>query len=125
MLEIAEQVAKLRRNPRNRLRFAFWGTEEAGLVGSTAYVAEQVETGGIEEIEANLNFDMLGSVNFVPFVYDGERRAAAERGAGGLGPDRAAVPAYFGRRRLASDPTPFDGRSDSGPSSRTGSRRAV
>ena len=38
ILEIAEQVAKLKDHPRNRLRFAFWGAEEAGLVGSTAYV---------------------------------------------------------------------------------------
>ena len=41
ILEIAEQIAKLGDRPRNRLRFAFWGAEEAGLVGSTAYVAEQ------------------------------------------------------------------------------------
>jgi Zn-dependent M28 family amino/carboxypeptidase len=34
ILEIAEQVAKLDDKPRNRLRFAFWGAEEAGLVGS-------------------------------------------------------------------------------------------
>ena len=38
ILEIAEQVAKQGTKPRNRMRFAFWGAEEAGLVGSTAYV---------------------------------------------------------------------------------------
>ena len=65
-------MAKLKDHPRNRLRFAFWGAEEAGLVGSTAYVNEQVASGGIEDIEANLNFDMVGSPNFVRFVYDGD-----------------------------------------------------
>ena len=57
------------------MRFAFWGAEEAGLVGSTAYVADQVASGGINDIEANLNFDMLASPNFVRFVYDGDASA--------------------------------------------------
>ena len=94
ILEIAEQVAKLDQKPRNRLRFAFWGAEEAGLVGSTAYVDEQVESGGIDRIEANLNFDMIGSPNYARFVYDGDlsdSRAAAQRRARRLGPDRGAV----------------------------------
>ena len=101
ILEIAEQVAKLEQDPRNRLRFAFWGAEEAGLVGSTAYVADQVANGGIDEIEANLNFDMVGSPNFVRFVYDGDvsdtrrRRRRARR----LGADRAGVPAATSARR--------------------------
>ena len=37
ILEVAEQMAKVK--PRNKVRFAWWGAEEAGLVGSTAYVA--------------------------------------------------------------------------------------
>ena len=45
ILEIAEQIAKLGDRPRNRLRFAFWGAEEA-TVGSTAYVAEQAADSG-------------------------------------------------------------------------------
>jgi len=36
ILETAEQMAKVK--PRNKVRFAWWGAEEAGLVGSTAYV---------------------------------------------------------------------------------------
>jgi Zn-dependent M28 family amino/carboxypeptidase len=72
ILEIAEEIAQLPRDPRNRLRFAFWGAEEAGLVGSTAYVNELVANGQIGQIEANLNFDMVGSPNFVRFVYDGD-----------------------------------------------------
>ena len=117
ILEIAEQVAKLKDKPRNALRFAFWGAEEAGLVGSTAYVNEQVANGGIEDIEANLNFDMLGSPNFVRFVYDGD--------ASSFPPPPGGAPAgsaqieqiflrYFGSQRLATDPTAFDGRSDYG-----------
>src|SRR5262245_21104889 len=37
ILEVALQMAKVK--PFNKLRFAWWGGEESGLVGSTAYVA--------------------------------------------------------------------------------------
>jgi Zn-dependent M28 family amino/carboxypeptidase len=118
ILEIAEQVAKLPQNPRNRLRFAFWGAEEAGLVGSTDYVAEQVANGGIEEIEANLNFDMLGSPNFVRFVYDGDTSDTPPPPGGA--PDGSPqierlFTRYFSSQGLVSDPTAFSGRSDYGP----------
>jgi Zn-dependent M28 family amino/carboxypeptidase len=118
ILEIAEEVAKLKERPDNRLRFAFWGAEEAGLVGSTAYVAEQVQNGGIEDIEANLNFDMIGSPNFVRFVYDGDTSDTAPPPGGapnGSGQIEQLFLRYFARQGLATDPTAFDGRSDYGP----------
>jgi Zn-dependent M28 family amino/carboxypeptidase len=124
LIEIAEQVARLNQNPRNRLRFAFWGAEEAGLVGSTAYVDEQVAISeedpeaGINDIEANLNFDMLGSPNFVRFVYDGDG-SAIPLPPGGAPPGSAQIEQvflrHFGSQGLVSDPTAFDGRSDYGP----------
>ena len=94
LIEIAEQIGKLGLTPENRLRFAFWGAEEAGLVGSTAYVNEQVNEGTIDEIEANLNFDMIGSPNFVRFVYDGDLSDSAPPPGGapdGSGADRGRV----------------------------------
>ena len=117
-LETAEQVAPLKGGPRNRVRFAFWGAEEAGLVGSTAYVAEQAENGGLSEIEANLNFDMVGSPNFVRFVYDGDLSDSEPPPSGA--PDGSAqiedlFVRYFRSRALATAPTAFDGRSDYGP----------
>jgi Zn-dependent M28 family amino/carboxypeptidase len=118
ILEIAEQVAKLKERPDNRLRFAFWGAEESGLVGSTAYVAEQVQNGGIRDIEANLNFDMIGSPNFVRFVYDGDLSHSAPPPGGapnGSGQIEQMFLRYFQRQGLATDPTAFDGRSDYGP----------
>ena len=36
ILETALQMAKVK--PRNKVRFAWWGAEESGLVGSTYYV---------------------------------------------------------------------------------------
>ena len=35
ILEIAEELAELGTKPRQKLRFAFWGAEESGLLGSS------------------------------------------------------------------------------------------
>ncbi len=40
VLEIAEAVAGRDIEPRNKLRFAFWGAEEFGLLGSRHYVGQ-------------------------------------------------------------------------------------
>jgi Zn-dependent M28 family amino/carboxypeptidase len=111
LIETAEEIAKLKRKPRNRLRFAWWGAEEAGLIGSTAYVADQIESGEIDDIYANLNFDMLASPNFVRFVYDGSDEAAP----GGSAQIEDIFLDYFESQGLETTPTPFDGRSDYGP----------
>jgi Zn-dependent M28 family amino/carboxypeptidase len=116
LIEIAEEISELPRNPRNRIRFAFWGAEEAGLVGSTAYVGDLIESNEIDDIEANLNFDMLASPNFVRFVYDGDNSS----GEGDVGPPGSAEIEqvfldYFESVGLPTDPTAFDGRSDYGP----------
>ena len=118
LIEMAEQISRLGLTPKNRLRFAFWGAEEAGLVGSTAYVNEQVANGGISDIEANLNFDMIGSSNFVRFVYDGDLSNSAPPPGGapnGSGQIEGVFARYFSSQGLAHAPTAFDGRSDYGP----------
>jgi len=73
LLEVARLLAE--ESPRARVRFAFWGGEEFGLLGSRAYV-DGLDADGRAEIGAYLNFDMLGSANYVPIVYD-EPGAAA------------------------------------------------
>ena len=67
VLEIALQLAELAAEPRNKVRFAFWGAEEVGLIGSSRYV-QRLEEGEVEEISAYLNLDMTGSPNFVSTV---------------------------------------------------------
>jgi Zn-dependent M28 family amino/carboxypeptidase len=116
LIEMAEEIAELPGAPRNRIRFAWWGAEEAGLIGSTAYVADLIESGEIDDIEANLNFDMLASPNFVRFVYDGDNST----GEGAEGPPGSAEIEqifldHFESEELPTTPTPFDGRSDYGP----------
>jgi Zn-dependent M28 family amino/carboxypeptidase len=71
----------------------------------------------LSKIYANLNFDMLGSPNYVRFVYDGDG-SADPAGLGGP-PGSAQIESvfndYFAAQGLASAPTAFDGRSDYGP----------
>ncbi len=69
ILEVAEQIAKLK--TQNTVRFAWWGAEESGLVGSTNYVngLSQAEK---DRIALYLNFDMIGSPNYIQMVYDSD-----------------------------------------------------
>jgi Zn-dependent M28 family amino/carboxypeptidase len=117
VLELAEEMAELKQEPRNRVRFAWWGAEEAGLIGSTAYV-EGLNGGQLSQLEANLNFDMIGSPNFARFVYDGDLSDSAPPPSGapaGSAQIEDMYLRYFDQRRLATQPTAFDGRSDYGP----------
>jgi len=60
--------------PPGRVRLAFWGAEEAGLIGSRRYVRE-LSPDERQQIAAYLNLDMVGSPNAVPAVYsDGDQR---------------------------------------------------
>ncbi|HYI75309.1 MAG TPA: M28 family peptidase [Gaiellaceae bacterium] len=69
LLETAVQIAKLK--PENTLRFAWWGGEEAGLVGSTAYV-EDLSQAELDRIALYMNYDMIGSPNYIFMVYDAD-----------------------------------------------------
>lgn len=114
LLEIAQQMAKLKAKPRQRVRFAFWGAEESGLLGSAHYV-ESLNDLQLSRIKANLNFDMLGSPNFVRFVYDGNGSAGGPVGPPGSAQIERIFTRYFRARGQATTPTAFDGRSDYGP----------
>ena len=70
VLEIALQMSRLGIEPRNRVRFAFWGTEELVLLGSKHYV-DHLPNDEVRDITAYLNFDMVSSPNFVRNVYEG------------------------------------------------------
>ena len=115
-LETALQIAKLKLQPTQKLRFAFWGAEESGLLGSTYYVAN-LSDNDLTKIYANLNFDMLGSPNYVRFVYDGDGSADPDGVAGppGSAQIEEVFDKYFAGQGLATEPTAFDGRSDYGP----------
>jgi Zn-dependent M28 family amino/carboxypeptidase len=114
ILEIARQIDKLKIKTKNRLRFAFWGAEEFGLIGSRYYVNSLSEKQR-DRVLANLNFDMVGSTNYVRFVYDGDGSTGGPVGPPGSAEIEKIFVKYFKSQGLASDPTPFNGRSDYGP----------
>lgn len=69
VLEAALTVSRTNYQPTKHLRFAWWGAEELGLVGSRYYV-NNLSTANRARISGYLNFDMIGSPNPGYFVYD-------------------------------------------------------
>jgi aminopeptidase S len=69
VLEAALTVARTNYQPTKHLRFAWWGAEERGLVGSRYYV-NNLSSANRARISGYLNFDMIGSPNPGYFVYD-------------------------------------------------------
>jgi Zn-dependent M28 family amino/carboxypeptidase len=111
LLEVAEQMAKVK--PVNKVRFALWGAEESGLVGSDYYV-ENLPAEELQKIALYLNFDMIASPNYVRFVYDGDDSDGVGAGPGpeGSAEIEAAFNDYFAGQGLAFKGTDFSGRSD-------------
>ncbi|WP_231738219.1 M28 family peptidase [Kocuria rosea] len=120
ILAVAEALAGT--ETANAVRFAWWGAEELGLLGSRHYVTDLKanDAATLEKVALYLNFDMIGSPNHGRFVYDGDASA--------FGPEDGSVPApagsaaieaafheHFGSVGLASGETEFSGRSDYGP----------
>ncbi len=114
ILEVALQMAELGIEPRNKVQFAWWGAEESGLVGADFHV-NNLSKREIKNIALNLNFDMVGSPNFVRFVYDGDGSATPAAGPNGSANIEVVFLRYFAEEGLATEPTAFDGRSDYGP----------
>jgi Zn-dependent M28 family amino/carboxypeptidase len=114
ILEIALQMANLEIEPRNKVRFAWWGAEESGLIGSQFYV-DNLTKREIKNTALNLNFDMIGSPNFVRFVYDGDGSDTALSGPNGSKNIERVFLDYFDEMGLPTKATAFDGRSDYGP----------
>ncbi len=118
ILAVAEGMSKVKTT--NKVRFAWWGAEEEGLLGSEFYVADLVAKDELDRVGLYLNFDMIGSPNFGRFLYDGDNSAfpvgpAAAEGPEGSGQIEQDFHDYFAAEGLASGETAFSGRSDYGP----------
>lgn len=112
LLEVAEQMKKVK--TANKVRFAWWGAEEGGLVGSTHYVTDLVENAPAEAEKINmyLNFDMVGSPNYGLFIYDGDGSDFGLVGPDGSDEIEALFERYYAERDIPSEGTAFSGRSD-------------
>jgi len=69
LIELAQNMSKVQ--PENTVRLAWWGAEEEGLIGSTYYV-ENLPQEEKDRIALYLNFDMIGSPNYIFMIYDGD-----------------------------------------------------
>ncbi|POX56357.1 peptidase M28 [Streptomyces sp. Ru71] len=103
VLETALAVARAGYHPAKHLRFAWWGAEELGMVGSRYYVG-RLSSADRARITGYLNFDMIGSPNPGYFVYDDD--PAIEK----------TFKDYYAGLGIATEPeTEGDGRSDHAP----------
>jgi Zn-dependent M28 family amino/carboxypeptidase len=118
LLEVAEQLARTK--PRNRLRFAWWGAEELGLIGSRHYV-RTLSQRARRAHALYLNLDMVGSPNYVLFVYDGDGSLGngqpAPRGSAAI---EAVLARYFTAQRVPFRETQLGGSSDHASFAATG-----
>jgi Zn-dependent M28 family amino/carboxypeptidase len=115
LLETAIQMAKVK--PTNTVRFAWWGAEESGLLGSEYYV-ENLSDEEIEDIGLYLNFDMVASPNYMFGIYDGDN--SGETAPDGFIPEGSAeiedlFETFYESRGEPYQDSEFSGRSDYGP----------
>ena len=95
------------------MRFAWWGAEESGLVGSTNYVngLSQAEK---DRIALYLNFDMVGSPNYIFMMQDADQSSFVAPVAVPAG--SAAIEdlfeSYYTLKDEPYNDSAFDGRSD-------------
>jgi hypothetical protein len=111
LLETALLMAKS--HPENTLRFAWWAAEEQGLVGSTDYVAGLSEA-ELDRIALYMNYDMVGSPNYIFMVYDADE--STFEAPVPVPPGSEAIEdlyeSYYTRIGEPYDDTEFSGRSD-------------
>ncbi|HKA84669.1 MAG TPA: M20/M25/M40 family metallo-hydrolase, partial [Acidimicrobiales bacterium] len=109
ILEVAEDMKNVR--PENTVRFAFWGAEEIGTIGS-AYYLSRLPQEERDKIALYLNFDMIGSPNPVRFVYDGDGSEFGTIAPEGSAAIEAFFTDFYADRHLASEPTRIEFSSD-------------
>ncbi len=104
--------------PENTLRFAWWGAEESGLIGSDNYIFNP-DFGLTDEeyfaLAAYLNFDMVGSPNFIYGVYDADQSTFTD-GSAPIPPGSEALEdvfeAFYTIEGVPYEDSEFSGRSD-------------
>ena len=98
------------------VRFAWWGAEEEGLIGSTKYV-QGLSEADRRAIALYLNFDMVGSPNAGYLAYDGDDSDKVGAGPGPPGSDviERVLVEGLSTAGVQARGTDFDGRSDYGP----------
>ena len=128
LLEIAQQLSRTRQQ--NTVRFAWWGAEELGLIGSTEWIGQRSEEElgligssewvgqrtpeELDDIALYMNFDMIGSPNYYFGVYDANESSfpapvVVPEGSEAI---EATFESFFTLRGEPYDDSEFSGRSD-------------
>jgi Zn-dependent M28 family amino/carboxypeptidase len=118
LLAQAEELAGGRYNLRQKVRFAWWGAEENGLIGSS-YYAKNLSDAEVKKIDVMLDYDMLASANYIRGIYDGDGDDPPENpaipnppGPTGSGRVEDVFDEWFKAQGMQSERGAFDGRSD-------------
>ncbi|MGH3899171.1 MAG: M28 family metallopeptidase [Pseudonocardiaceae bacterium] len=110
LLEIAVQLGG---SPpvSNAVRFAWWGSEETGLRGSTDYV-EELSEDDRDRIALYLNLDMVASPNAGYLVQGGEGRRSSRSGPDGSATVARVLVEQLAAAGVTAETTEFEGGSD-------------
>jgi Zn-dependent M28 family amino/carboxypeptidase len=112
LLTMAQRLARAGHPLEHKIRFAWWGAEEEGLIGSR-YYASQLSEEEADRIDVMLDYDMLSSPNFARLVYDGDGSEGDNpAGPEGSGTVEEVFREWFASKRQPVAAIPFDGRSD-------------
>lgn len=105
LLEVATQLTNFRVT--NCVRFAWWGGEEEGLLGSNYYV-QTLPADENRKIRLFMDYDMMAGPNFAHQIYNGTN-AVNPKGSEQL---RDLYVDFYHSQGLNCTFIPFDGRSD-------------
>ena len=118
LLDVAAALAAT--HPKRTIRLAFWDAEELGLIGSSSYVS-RLPKDQLDDIEAVVNVDMVGSPNGGSFVFDGDGSSGFLPGPDGSEEIEAAFEQAFDALDLPEAPADLElGRTDSAPFAEAG-----
>jgi Zn-dependent M28 family amino/carboxypeptidase len=111
LLDVVEAMGNSK--PHNTVRFAWWGAEEIGLLGSTAWVAQRTQAEK-DEIALYLNFDMIGSPNYYFGIYDANESSFVAPVPVPAGSEHieGTLESFYTVRSEPYDDSAFSGRSD-------------
>ncbi len=118
LLEVARQIGRNGYSPQNKIRFAWWGAEEVGLIGSYYYL-DNLSPAEREQIAMYLNVDSIASHNFIRGVDDGDLSdtmtapgASYQETPAGSEVIEEVLLNYFHDRQLPTVATALTGQSD-------------
>ncbi len=115
LARIVAETKMFKQDSPAQLRLAWWGSEERSLLGSKYYVKDlkRNHPDQFARIALNLNFDMLGSPNFIRGIRDGSTAPEDLRNGSTL--TQKLFEGYFQSQDLAFTLVALDGRSDYAP----------